>query len=64
MLVMLARSEGSKRCRVGLGEIAQPVRVAAPGAAVSPPISMPLPALLGRERTLARLDAALSRAQQ
>ena len=44
----------------GLGKIAQPVRVAVTGTAVSPPIDATL-ALLGRERTLARLDAALAR---
>ena len=48
---------------VGLGKIAQPVRVAVTGTAVSPPIDATL-ALLGRERTLARLDAALARPQQ
>jgi len=42
----------------GLGKIAQPVRVAVTGTAISPPIDATL-ALLGRERTLARLDAAL-----
>ena len=46
----------------GLGKIAQPVRVAVTGTAVSPPIDATL-ALLGRERTLARLDAALAQAQ-
>jgi glutamyl-tRNA synthetase len=35
------------------------VRVAVAGVAVSPPIDMTL-ALLGRERTLARMDAALA----
>jgi len=45
----------------GLGKIAQPVRVAVSGTAVSPPIDVTL-ALLGRERTLARLDAVLARA--
>ena len=44
--------------QVGLGKIAQPVRVAVTGTAVSPPIDATL-ALLGRERALARLDAAL-----
>jgi glutamyl-tRNA synthetase len=48
--------------QVGLGKIAQPVRVAVTGTAVSPPIDMTL-ALLGRDRTLARLDAALAQAQ-
>ncbi len=42
----------------GLGKIAQPVRVAVTGTAVSPPIDQTL-GLLGRERTLARLDAVL-----
>jgi glutamyl-tRNA synthetase len=48
--------------QAGLGKIAQPVRVAVTGTAVSPPIDMTL-ALLGRERTLARLDAALAQPQ-
>ncbi len=45
----------------GLGKIAQPLRVAATGTAVSPPIDATL-ALLGRARALARIDAALARA--
>jgi len=45
--------------QVGLGKIAQPLRVAVTGTAVSPPIDATL-ALLGRERALARLDAALA----
>ncbi len=48
--------------QIGLGKIAQPVRVAVTGTAVSPPIDATL-ALLGRERTLARLDAALAQAR-
>jgi glutamyl-tRNA synthetase len=44
----------------GLGKIAQPVRVAVTGTAVSPPIDATLE-LLGRERALARIDAALNR---
>ena len=43
----------------GLGKVAQPVRVAVTGTAVSPPIDVTL-ALLGRTRTLARIDAALT----
>ncbi len=43
----------------GLGKIAQPVRVAVTGTSVSPPIDATL-ALLGRERSLARIDAALA----
>ena len=48
------------RLQSGLGKIAQPVRVAVTGTAVSPPIDATLE-LLGRKRTLARLDAALQR---
>jgi glutamyl-tRNA synthetase len=48
--------------QVGLGKIAQPVRVAVTGTAVSPPIDATL-ALLGRERALRRLDAALAGSQ-
>jgi len=44
--------------KAGLGKVAQPVRVAVAGSAISPPIDATL-ALLGRERTLARIDAAL-----
>ena len=44
----------------GLGKVAQPLRVAVTGTAVSPPIDATL-ALLGRERSLARIDAALTR---
>lgn len=40
-----------------LGDVAQPIRVAVAGIAVSPPIDQTL-ALLGRERSLARLRAA------
>jgi glutamyl-tRNA synthetase len=42
-----------------LGKIAQPVRVAVSGNTVSPPIDITLE-LLGRERTLARIDAAIT----
>ena len=42
---------------VGLGKVAQPVRVAVSGGTVSPPIDQTL-ALLGRARTLARLAVA------
>jgi glutamyl-tRNA synthetase len=45
---------------VGLGKIAQPLRVAVTGSAVSPPIDATL-ALLGRECTLARLEAGILR---
>jgi glutamyl-tRNA synthetase len=54
-----ALNELASRSQLGLGKIAQPLRVAVTGTAVSPPIDATL-ALLGRERTLARIDAALS----
>jgi glutamyl-tRNA synthetase len=44
--------------QTGLGKVAQPLRVAVAGSAVSPPIDATL-ALLGRDRTLARIDSAL-----
>ena len=44
---------------VGLGKVAQPVRVAVSGAAVTPPIDQTL-ALIGRDVTLSRLDAAIA----
>jgi glutamyl-tRNA synthetase len=44
---------------VGLGKIAQPLRVAVTGSTVSPPIDATL-ALLGRDTTLARLDAGIA----
>ncbi len=45
-----------------MGKVAQPLRVAVAGCAVSPPIDATL-ALLGRERTLARIDRALVHAR-
>ena len=44
-----------------LGDVAQPIRVAVSGAAVSPPIDQTLQ-LLGREKSLARLAAAQRKA--
>jgi glutamyl-tRNA synthetase len=43
---------------MGLGKVAQPLRVALTGTAVSPPIDATA-ALIGRERVLARLDRAV-----
>jgi len=45
---------------LGLGKLAQPVRVAVTGTAVSPPL-FDIIVLLGREEVLARIDAALAR---
>jgi len=42
---------------VGLGKVAQPIRVAVSGGTVSPPIDVTL-AILGRDTTLARLERA------
>jgi glutamyl-tRNA synthetase len=55
-----ALNELAAELQSGLGKIAQPIRVAVTGTAVSPPIDATL-ALLGRDRTLARIDAALQR---
>jgi len=49
----------AERLLLGLGKVAQPVRVALSGGTVSPPIQ-DLVALLGRETALARLDRALA----
>jgi glutamyl-tRNA synthetase len=46
---------------VGLGKIVQPIRVSVSGGTVSPPIDTTL-ALLGRARTLARVDRVLGKA--
>ncbi len=45
-----------------MGKVAQPLRVAVAGRAVSPPIDVTL-ALLGRERALARIERALEHAR-
>jgi glutamyl-tRNA synthetase len=44
---------------LGLGKVAQPIRVAVSGGTVSPPIDATL-VLLGRERALARIERAAS----
>jgi glutamyl-tRNA synthetase len=44
---------------VGLGKVAQPIRVAVSGGTVSPPIDVTLE-ILGRDTTVARLDRALA----
>jgi glutamyl-tRNA synthetase len=48
---------------INLGKLGQPLRVAATGGPVSPPIDVTL-ALIGRERTLRRLDHAISLIKQ
>ena len=51
----LAESRG-----LGLGKLAQPVRVAVTGTTVSPPLFETI-VLLGKDRTLRRIDAALEK---
>jgi len=53
-----ALNELAASLQSGLGKVAQPLRVAVTGTAISPPIDKTLE-LLGRERALARIDAAL-----
>jgi len=48
---------------LGLGKVAQPLRVAVSGGGVSPPIDQTL-AILGREQTLQRLDRAIAHASR
>ncbi len=48
---------------LGLGKVAQPVRVAVSGGSVSPPIDQTL-AILGREETLSRIDRAIEFARR
>jgi glutamyl-tRNA synthetase len=55
-----AELEGlAKEKSLGLGKVAQPLRVAVSGGTVSPPIDATL-ALLGQARTLSRLDRVLA----
>jgi len=48
----------SEREDVGMGKVAQPLRVAVSGGAVTPPIDLTLD-ILGRDTTLRRIDACL-----
>ena len=57
--IHLAVEEVAVQLGIGLGKIAQPLRVAITGTAVSPPIDVTLQAL-GREVTLARVRRAIS----
>jgi len=54
-----AFKETAEKLGVGLGKVAQPVRVALTGTTVSPPIQE-LVALLGKDAVLSRLDRAIS----
>ncbi len=51
-------SQVAEEQELKMGKVAQPVRVAVSGTAVSPPIDVTLE-MLGRERTLYRLDRAI-----
>lgn len=53
--------EFAEQRELGLGKVAQPLRVAVTGTTVSPPIFDTL-AVLGRERTLFRIDRSLAHA--
>ncbi|MDX9768359.1 MAG: glutamate--tRNA ligase [Ectothiorhodospiraceae bacterium] len=53
----------AERMELKLGKVAQPLRVAVSGGTVSPPIDQTL-ALLGRERTLARIGRAIEWIEQ
>lgn len=57
-LERLVRDYGERR-QLGLGKVAQPLRVAVTGTVISPPIFDTL-VLLGRDKTLARIDRALA----
>lgn len=48
-----------ERRQLGMGKVAQPIRVAVTGSTISPPIGDTL-VLLGRENTLARIDRCLA----
>jgi len=50
----------SEEAQVGMGKVAQPVRVAVTGGTASPGIGETLE-LIGRDETLRRLDAAMAR---
>jgi glutamyl-tRNA synthetase len=52
-----AVNEIATQLGVGLGKVAQPIRVAVSGSSVSPPIDVTLE-VLGRETTLKRIEAA------
>jgi glutamyl-tRNA synthetase len=57
-----AVNQAATELAVGMGKVAQPIRVAVSGTSVSPPIDVTLE-VLGRETTLSRLAAALAYAQ-
>ncbi|MGI9308776.1 MAG: glutamate--tRNA ligase [Gammaproteobacteria bacterium] len=54
-----AMEQAAAAAELGFGKVGQPLRVAVTGAGVSPPIDITVE-LVGRDRTLARLDQALA----
>jgi glutamyl-tRNA synthetase len=58
--IHLALETLCKEADVGMGKLAQPVRIAVSGGAVSPPIDATL-ALLGKAEAISRIDAAVER---
>jgi glutamyl-tRNA synthetase len=56
--IAAAVEETADSCGIKMGKLGQPVRVAVTGGAVSPPIDVTI-YLVGRERTLKRLDHAI-----
>jgi glutamyl-tRNA synthetase len=56
--IAAAVEETANSCGIKMGKLGQPVRVAVTGGAVSPPIDVTI-YLVGRERTLKRLDHAI-----
>jgi glutamyl-tRNA synthetase len=57
-----AVNQAASELGIGLGKVAQPIRVAVSGTSVSPPIDVTLE-VLGRETTLSRLSAAIAYAR-
>jgi glutamyl-tRNA synthetase len=56
--ISAAIEECAAKFDIKMGKLGQPIRVAVTGGSVSPPIDVTL-ALVGRDRTLSRLDVAL-----
>jgi glutamyl-tRNA synthetase len=58
-----AVNQVASELNIGMGKVAQPIRVAVSGTSVSPPIDVTL-AVLGRDVTLTRLERALEYARR
>lgn len=61
-LIHAAVNETAMALGVGMGKVAQPIRVAVSGGSISPPIDVTLE-VLGKETTLTRLTSALTLAR-